>query len=144
MSQFWMDDEEPKKTWTLKDVYDDLGTKTDVAAVLDVTIWRMNMWLTRRERIHCPMPIRRLGAVDVYSISEWKVWFARWTGDPKRAKWVEKTMPNGSGLSFFTLDGPDRGRRGYHEKRYQPKTPLRTDAEIQAAAAEAAGDVDPC
>jgi hypothetical protein len=108
VSRTWLDDE-PEKRWTLKDIYDDLGTSTDVAAILDVTIWRMKQWQQRQEKIHCPLPIRRLGNADIYSIQEWRDWYARWCADPKRERWVREAKPNGAGLPFFAVSGPDRG-----------------------------------
>lgn len=102
-SSFWMDDDDPAaKKWTMKEIYDDLGTRSDVAAALDITRWRMDKWLDRRPRIECPKPIRRFGLVDVYSIEEWRIWFKVWT--EKRGKWQEHAKPNGAGTPFFTDD----------------------------------------
>lgn len=107
----WLIDEEPEafKPWTLADIYNDLGSKTDVAKALDVNIYRMQRWVTRRERINSPHPIRRIGHVDIYSIQEWRDWYEAWL-DRKRvgrrpdSKWVNAT-PYGHGTPFFTHKG---------------------------------------
>lgn len=103
-----MDDEQDQH-WTLQDIYDDLASQTDIAAMLDVTVWRMRNWIDRRERIGSPHPLMRIGATDVYSRQEWKDWYARWCADPRRAKWLENAKVNGAGLPFFAHSGPDRG-----------------------------------
>lgn len=110
MTGFWLDDE-PEKTWTLKDIYDDLGTITDVAADLDITIWRMHMWIKRKERVKCPEPIRTIGSTHVYSMQEWRDWFQRWSTNPSRVRWQERSKPNGSGLPFLQAGGADRASR---------------------------------
>lgn len=109
MARFWLDDEE-EQVWTLQDIYDDLASAPEVAAMLDVTIWRMQRWLTRRERIKSPLPIKRIGMTDIYSRQEWRDWYARWCADPRRAKWLEHAKGNGANLPFFEHDGgPDHG-----------------------------------
>lgn len=108
MTRFWLDDEE-EKTWTLQDIYDDLASRSEIAAMLDINVWRMERWLQRRDRISCPSPIKRIGQTDVYSRQEWRDWYARWCADPRRAKWVENAKGNGDGLPFFDHVGPDRG-----------------------------------
>lgn len=108
MTRFWMDGEDDQQ-WTLQDIYDDLGSHTDVAAMLDVTVWRMRRWLERRERVKCPEPLMKIGATYVYSRQEWRDWYSRWCADPRRAKWLESSKVNGAGLPFFAHSGPDRG-----------------------------------
>lgn len=102
-------DEQDNQHWTLQDIYDDLGSKTDCAADLDVTIHRMNNWIQRRERIKSPHPVMKLSNAWVYSKQEWRAWFERWRNEPRRAKWMESNRPHGAGLPFFAYAGPDRG-----------------------------------
>lgn len=65
--------------WPLARIYADLATLKDVARELDVTTWRVQKWVERRERVKCPYPVRaNLGGTDVYSMEEWKGWFWRW------------------------------------------------------------------
>jgi hypothetical protein len=57
----------------------DLGTISDVAEALDVPVIRMKVWITRRDRVTSPAPLRKFGRVAIYSISEWKAWHRVWT-----------------------------------------------------------------
>lgn len=107
MTGFWLDSEDPDqappaKPWTLKQIYDDLGTKSDVARALDVTQWRVNKWIERRDKIKCPLPIKRLGHIDVYSLQEWKAWYGRWLCHWEPDKGYRNTKVHGEGESFFT------------------------------------------
>lgn len=103
---FGLDGEDDFKEWTLADIYDDLASKSDICQALDIGVHRFVQWTMRRDRIGCPHPIKRIGPTDVYSLQEWKDWYARWT-DPSRkgrrydSKWIQ-TRPYGSGKSFFT------------------------------------------
>ncbi len=102
MSGFWLGEpEEPRRGPTLKEIYDDLGTRTDVCRALDITEARMRKWLERRSKINCPQPVKRFGHTDVYSITEWKAWYGNWLArfDPER--WRD-TKRHGSGENFFT------------------------------------------
>lgn len=63
----------------LKEVYDDLGGPVEVAEALNVTIWRVRAWIERRERVHCPQPVRKLTNAHIYSIAEWQGWYRRWS-----------------------------------------------------------------
>lgn len=119
MTDYWNTPEhEEFKAWSLADIYDDLGSLSDVCSTLDVTLPRTRRWIERRERIHCPAPIKRIAAADVYSLHEWKTWFTSWQDPEKRrgrradSRWVN-TRPHGSGESFFTytLTCPTCGHR---------------------------------
>jgi hypothetical protein len=89
------------RSWTLAEIYDDLGSRWDVAKALDVTDHRMAHWLRRRDQIKCPYPIKRLGHVDVYSIREWKDWHDRWQHDHRDVKNFFNKKPHGGGESFW-------------------------------------------
>lgn len=100
---FWLGEPEQKdEAWSLAKVYADLGTRTDVAKALDVTEWRVNRWIERRAKVKCPMPVKRLGHIDAYSLAEWKTWYGRWISREKKDKRVSETKLHGSGESFFT------------------------------------------
>lgn len=86
-SNFWMDDE-PRQVWTIQDVYDDLTNLEGIAKALGVTRTRVSMWISRRERIRSPEPVCTIGGTNIYSIEEWKSWYAAWSGDLRRQKWV--------------------------------------------------------
>lgn len=118
MTDYWNTPEQEEfKPWSLADIYDDLGSLRDICQTLDVTEPRVRRWIERRERIRCPLPIKRIAVTDVYSMHEWKTWFKTWT-DPERrgrradSKWVN-TRPHGSGENFFTyaLTCPTCGHR---------------------------------
>ena len=66
-------------SWTLQQIYDDLGTLEDVAEALDVTPRRVRAWIERRERVNSPVPVKKLKMLNLYSIEEWRGWFARWS-----------------------------------------------------------------
>lgn len=113
MNKFYLDEpDEPTAPvhWTLAQIYADLGTLRDVAKALDVTYWRVHKWVERREKIHCPAPVRRFPRMDVYSIEEWHGWFGVWKKKITRVtpenKWID-AKPNGSGEPFFTYDNPE-------------------------------------
>ncbi len=109
---FNLDDDEPprqEKVWTLADIYDDLGTKKDVARALDVLNSRIAHWCQRRERIRCPEPVRILGGAEIYSIEEWRAWFEAWKNgrrhQPRRfAQITVNAKKYGEGDAFFTHD----------------------------------------
>lgn len=101
------DDEDEYKQWTLADIYNDLGSRSDICRTLNVTPYCLHNWLCRRERIKFPQPVLRVGNVDVYSLQECKDWYRRWK-DPARkgrredSKWMNP-KPYGAGASFFTF-----------------------------------------
>jgi len=87
--------------WSLAEIYADLGSRRDISRILNVTHFRVDWWLAHRTSVECPYPVRRLGHVDVYSMQEWKDWFARWLANHPR-KDVQEAKPHGSGESFFS------------------------------------------
>jgi hypothetical protein len=103
---FDTDDEDDYKPWTLADIYADLGSRIDICKALDVSRYRVNKWILRRERIKAPIPLNRVGNVDVYSVQEWKDWFKDWLNPGRRgrranSKWVD-AKTHGAGQNFFT------------------------------------------
>lgn len=114
-TDFWSvdDGEESYKPWTLADIYADLALQTTIAEMLDVSTHRMHKWIDRRERIHSPAPLVKLGNLYVYSKQEWKDWFKDWM-DPNKSvggrtrwgrhddsKWVNAVTVS-KGKPFFT------------------------------------------
>ncbi len=113
MSNFFLDDDDPPpppaKQWTLQDIYNDLGTLDDVARDLNVTIWRVNKWMERRERIRCPQPVRSFPRMNLYSLQEWRGWFDRWlkrVGRNNPNNKFVKAKPYSQPQSFFTYELP--------------------------------------
>lgn len=96
-------DDDGLRPWSLADIYADLGSRQDISKILDVTPFRVEKWLVRRERVKCPYPVRRIGGMDIYSMQEWRDWFEHWEKSHRRdTKWVEDAKPHGAGQSFFT------------------------------------------
>jgi hypothetical protein len=74
--------------WTLAQIYADLGSKGDVARALNINLLRVDSWIRRREYNRCPQPVLRAGPTDVYSIQEWRDFFAEWI---ENHKWLDGT-----------------------------------------------------
>ena len=95
-------DDEHDGPWTLAQIYDDLGSRDDVARALNVTRSRMHDWMRRRETNNSPHPIKRIGHVDVYSIQEWRDWLRRWEAAHADNKQFQKVKPhNSAGVNFW-------------------------------------------
>lgn len=89
------------RPWSLAEVYADLGSRQDIARILNVRERRVVRWLEYRPALRCPYPIRRISHVDVYSMQEWRDWYAYFTEKHKDKKWINNTKPHGSGESFW-------------------------------------------
>ena len=63
----------------LQEVYDDLCGVQEVVEELGITDWRMRRWIIRRDQTRCPLPVRELSSIKVYSMVEWQAWFKGWT-----------------------------------------------------------------
>lgn len=88
--------------WSLADIYADLCCRGEISKLLDVSPFRVEKWIVRREQIKSPHPIRRIGGMDLYSKQEWQDWYARWQEKHGRdSRWIENTKPHGSGQPFF-------------------------------------------
>lgn len=61
-----------------EDPYDDLVGVFEVAEGLGVTIYRVKRWIERRNSTNCPKPLRRLKVGHIYSMAEWRGWYALW------------------------------------------------------------------
>lgn len=90
------------KQWTLADVYNDMATREEVCEALNITTYRMARWLQRKEKTKPPLPIRTFASTHVYSIQEWRDWFANYLETQPRARAVNhKTKPYGAGKPFW-------------------------------------------
>lgn len=63
---------------SIEEVYADLGGVPEVAAALGVSIFRVRRWIERRATTNCPRPVRALTCGHIFSLNEWKGWFALW------------------------------------------------------------------
>jgi hypothetical protein len=68
--------QEEYKPWTLAQIYADMAARGDLAVALNVLPRRVAGWIANREKNGCPLPIRTFGPTDVYSIQEWREWYA--------------------------------------------------------------------
>ncbi len=66
------------ETLDIFDVYADLGGVAEVAENLGVKIHRVRRWIERRESTRCPEPIKLLVMGHLYSMRDWRAWFALW------------------------------------------------------------------
>lgn len=88
MNWFLEEDDAPKP-WTLADIYADLCQIADIARELNVNHHRVKRWMDRREKIRCPYPVREFANVNLYSMQEWKDWYAAWLAKhPNETKWT--------------------------------------------------------
>lgn len=86
-------DDQPRP-WTLADIYDDLVSLEDLMREMNWARGRVVAWIHRRERLGCPLPIKRFCRTDVYSLQEWKDWYARFTAGKKPGtKWTDGGVP---------------------------------------------------
>lgn len=59
-------------------LYEDLVGVPEIAEALGVPHDRVAKWIIRRETVGCPEPVRVLRMGMVYSLAEWKGWYALW------------------------------------------------------------------
>lgn len=71
-------------------LYEDLGSVQEVSVALGVNVNTMRRWVERRRSTNCPVPLRKLAGINVYSIAEWKGWFALWRVT-RAGRWPKKT-----------------------------------------------------
>lgn len=69
---------EELETITAAELYEDIVGVWEVAHVLGVPIRRVRRWIERREQILCPKPIKTLHCGFLYSLADWKGWYALW------------------------------------------------------------------
>jgi hypothetical protein len=74
--------------WTLAQIYADLASQGEIARALNVQHLRVQSWIRRRDGNKCPLPVTRVGPTDVYSIQEWRDWFAKHLD---KNKWLDGT-----------------------------------------------------
>lgn len=73
------------------DVYADLAGIAEIAQELDVSIHRVSRWIERRESTRCPAPVRRLKTGNVYSLADWRGWYALWRVTRGSETWKVKS-----------------------------------------------------
>lgn len=66
------------ETISLTEVYEDIVGLAEVAEGLGVQKFRVNRWVERRESVGCPKPVRVLKLGHLYSMTEWRGWYALW------------------------------------------------------------------
>lgn len=65
---------------SLKKVYDDLCGIHEVNTALGInSMGRIREWVKRREHTKCPDPVAKLACGHIYSMIEWRVWYAAWS-----------------------------------------------------------------
>lgn len=62
----------------LDEVYADIVGAHEVAQALGVPKFRVNRWIERRESTGCPNPVRELTCGNLYSLTDWRGWYALW------------------------------------------------------------------
>jgi hypothetical protein len=76
-----------------EDIYADLVGVAEVADGLGVGLYRVKRWIERREHVGCPNPVRTLRLGNVYSMQEWRGWFALWRVTRGSETWNKKDTP---------------------------------------------------
>lgn len=71
-----MTEQEP--TFRRQEIYDDLVGVSEIAKLLGVSIYRVKRWIEFRESTGSPAPVRTLGLGHIYSLTEWRGWWALW------------------------------------------------------------------
>jgi len=61
-----------------RELYEDIGRVSEVAELLDVPIERVRRWIANKESNNCPEPVRVFRGLTLYSLAEWKGWYALW------------------------------------------------------------------
>lgn len=90
---WFLEEEDAPKPWTLADIYADLAQVNDIAEYLDVRRIRVVWWIKRRETTGFPEPIRRWTNIHLYSLEECKAWFERWEAKHRKGtKWTDGAM----------------------------------------------------
>lgn len=79
---------------TSDEILDDLGGVAEIAERLGVKVPRVKRWIERRSATGCPEPVLPLHMGNVYSLSEWKGWFALWRVTRGSETWKRKTSTN--------------------------------------------------
>lgn len=90
-------------TMTLAEVYEDLVGVAEVAEQLGVQPHRVRRWIERREATNCPRPVRELKLGHLFSMSDWRGWFALWK--VTRGSWIsmpENTSHTSGGRSSIS------------------------------------------
>lgn len=59
-------------------LYDDLAAVHEVAQALGVNVHRVRRWIERRAAVNCPQPVRELKGIHIYSLADWRGWYALW------------------------------------------------------------------
>ncbi len=78
-------------------VYADLAGVPEIAEALKVNIYRVRRWIERRESTGCPNPVRKLACGHVYSLADWRGWFALWRVTRGSETWNRKNKGGTSG-----------------------------------------------
>ncbi len=60
------------------EIYADLVGQDEIARDLNVTRRRVRRWIDERATTGSPAPVRVLGLGRLYSLAEWRAWFALW------------------------------------------------------------------
>jgi hypothetical protein len=61
-----------------EDPYGDLVGIFEIAKELGVNIFRVRRWIERRQTTKCPRPVRALQCGHIYSMTDWRGWYALW------------------------------------------------------------------
>jgi hypothetical protein len=68
-------------------VYADLGGPWEISIMLGVQVSLVNRWIERRQSTGCPMPVRVLKTAHIYSMAEWRGWYAFWKATRSADNW---------------------------------------------------------
>lgn len=83
---------------TVGDVYDDLVGTWEIAEELGVPKRRVERWIERRASTGCPSPVRVLKMGFLYSMSDWRGWYALWKVTRAADTWQVNRPRGAAGL----------------------------------------------
>lgn len=86
------DVEEEVETVPVAEIYADIAGIAEIADALGVKTTRVKRWIERRYTTNCPMPVRELGVGYIYSLREWRAWFALWRVTRGSETWL-RSLP---------------------------------------------------
>lgn len=76
------------------EVYADIAGIHEVSLGLRVGIHRLRRWIDRRDANACPLPVRTLSGMNVYSLEDWKGWFLLWSMTRGSETWNRSKDPD--------------------------------------------------
>ncbi len=82
-----------RRVASLQHIYADLGGRKEVARALGVSMYQLNRWIDRRLSTNCPLPVAEPSCGTIFSIAEWRAWYAVWITVSEERLATKKRIP---------------------------------------------------